>query len=316
MNALMMAISGTLRPLSGTITLSGTLPAPTVGTAYSGSVTATLVDGATGTLTITVDQLPAGLALGATTNNGDGTFTAPVTGTPTTQQTITSTFNATGGSVNATPLAHQFVVGVASPVLVQQIVVAGNFTTSNTLAFKQAVTAGNTLLLGAHSTSTATFTAPSGWSLIRSQAISGDSGGGTIDYYQRTSDGTETGVSGSWSGAIKSNSLFVQEYEGAVQFGTSMASKYTASGAQVTIGPTDAPPNSGAIPALFVMEFFQTTSASAPSPWITAYASGGANNNSALIMSEPAPNAAVTVTVAYSGTPSSAPQAGNLWVYI
>lgn len=65
------------------VSITANLPDAVVGYAYTGSVTAQNINGATGSITITVDALPAGLTLGATVDNGDGTFTAPVTGTPT-----------------------------------------------------------------------------------------------------------------------------------------------------------------------------------------------------------------------------------------
>jgi hypothetical protein len=65
------------------VSITANLPDAVVGYAYTGSVTAQNINGATGAITITVDSLPAGLSLGSTVDNGDGTFTAQVTGTPT-----------------------------------------------------------------------------------------------------------------------------------------------------------------------------------------------------------------------------------------
>jgi hypothetical protein len=64
------------------VSITANLPDAVVGYAYTGSVTAQNINGATGSITITVDSLPTGLTLGSTVDNGDGTFTAPVTGTP------------------------------------------------------------------------------------------------------------------------------------------------------------------------------------------------------------------------------------------
>ncbi|HET9817701.1 MAG TPA: hypothetical protein VFP92_00865 [Rhodanobacteraceae bacterium] len=66
-----------------TISITANLPDAVIGYAYTGSVTAQNINGATGAITITVDTLPMGLTLGDTVDNGDGTYTAPVTGTPT-----------------------------------------------------------------------------------------------------------------------------------------------------------------------------------------------------------------------------------------
>jgi hypothetical protein len=65
------------------VSITASLPDAVIGYAYAGSVTAQNINGATGAITITVDSLPAGLTLGSTVDNGDGTYTAPVTGTPT-----------------------------------------------------------------------------------------------------------------------------------------------------------------------------------------------------------------------------------------
>ena len=65
------------------VSITASLPDAVIGYAYTGSVTAQNINGATGAITITVDSLPAGLTLGSTVDNGDGTYTAPVTGTPT-----------------------------------------------------------------------------------------------------------------------------------------------------------------------------------------------------------------------------------------
>jgi hypothetical protein len=91
------------------ITLSATFPSsPHVGDTVNFDVIATLVGGATGTLTIGVDQLPAGLTLGATSQMDATHYKATVSGTLTTVQDITGTFDATGGSVAATSLTHEF----------------------------------------------------------------------------------------------------------------------------------------------------------------------------------------------------------------
>jgi hypothetical protein len=63
------------------ILLSANLPDGIRGYAYSGTITAINVGGATGDIEITVDQLPAGLTLGDTTTQDGTTYTAPITGT-------------------------------------------------------------------------------------------------------------------------------------------------------------------------------------------------------------------------------------------
>jgi hypothetical protein len=93
------------------LTFSADLPDGTVGTAYSGSLTVTRQPNCSGDVTIALDtgsSLPAGLILGATVDNGDDTFTAPVTGTPTTGGAVSTTFTGTDGVQTATPLEHDF----------------------------------------------------------------------------------------------------------------------------------------------------------------------------------------------------------------
>ena len=61
------------------LTFTTTLPSGTANAAYNGSVTVSRQPNAVGAMTISVDsgfQLPDGLTLGATTDNGDNTWTA------------------------------------------------------------------------------------------------------------------------------------------------------------------------------------------------------------------------------------------------
>lgn len=110
------------------ITLSATFPSsPHVGDTVSFDVTATLVGGATGALTVTVDQLPAGLALGTTSQVDATHYKATVSGTLTNVQDITSTFGATGGSVAATSLVHDFNVTAATATAPGYVVGAADY---------------------------------------------------------------------------------------------------------------------------------------------------------------------------------------------
>jgi hypothetical protein len=63
------------------ILLSASLPDGIRGYPYAGTISATNIGGATGAITITVDSLPAGLALGETTTDDGVTYTATITGT-------------------------------------------------------------------------------------------------------------------------------------------------------------------------------------------------------------------------------------------
>jgi hypothetical protein len=65
------------------VVINFNIPVGTVGVAYAGTVTGTNVGGATGSIEISVDQLPPGLVLGTSVDNGDGSYTAAITGTPT-----------------------------------------------------------------------------------------------------------------------------------------------------------------------------------------------------------------------------------------
>lgn len=104
-----------LRPANPAITLDATFPTNLhVGSTGSFDITATELDGATGSLTVAGSSLPDGMSVGATTDNGDGTFTATVTYDLTTAQDVTSSFSATGGSVAATALTHEFNVQAAA----------------------------------------------------------------------------------------------------------------------------------------------------------------------------------------------------------
>lgn len=76
------------------VIMNTSLPTVTIGSPYSGTVTVSLCDNATGPVGITVDQLPSGLNLGSPVNNGDGTWSSTISGTPTSNN-ITSSFTVT-----------------------------------------------------------------------------------------------------------------------------------------------------------------------------------------------------------------------------
>jgi hypothetical protein len=175
MNAMLMAIRARANHLSApAITLYAAFPAtPHVGDVVSFDVTATLVDGATGTLTITVDTLPAGLSLGGTSMVDATHYKATVSGTLTTVQNVTSTFGATGGSVSATPLVHAFNVTAASTVIVQ-VGSATIFTaTSGNLTLPTGCQAGDVLVIANRG---AGMPAPSGFTTLLVLTSYGTSG--------------------------------------------------------------------------------------------------------------------------------------------
>lgn len=86
-----------LKPKTPAITISYTLPSGTVGAAYTGSVSATCVDGAAAPSGITITGLPAGLSAGTMTHTGN-VYTVPITGTPTTAATSSVSMSATNGT--------------------------------------------------------------------------------------------------------------------------------------------------------------------------------------------------------------------------
>lgn len=107
--SLILAISGVLHALTAPSvqftaeSLGGTLQ---VGTAFSGSVTATNQGGATGTITYGATGLPAGLTI--------NTATGAITGTPTASGTFSASITATNGTQSATPYAWSGTVAASA----------------------------------------------------------------------------------------------------------------------------------------------------------------------------------------------------------
>lgn len=109
----------------GTVTLDATFPPNVnVGDTVNFDVTAALSDGASGAPTISVDQLPNGLSLGATTIVDTMNYKATVSGTRADANEVVSTFTTAGASVNASPLIHDFIVA--------NITLSANFPTNLT----------------------------------------------------------------------------------------------------------------------------------------------------------------------------------------
>lgn len=132
--------------------LSGLPASGTTGDAYSGVVKATLIDGATAAPTITVDALPAGLTLGSTTYSA-GVYSATVTGTPTTVQTLTSHFSASNGAQAAATgsIGYSIADGSALLSLAATSAMVGwtdaSFKTSFEFASGVAVETGDTVVI-------------------------------------------------------------------------------------------------------------------------------------------------------------------------
>lgn len=164
-----------LRKKATGITLSATFPSsPHVGDAISFDVTATLVDGATGTPTINViDPLPAGLSLGSTSMVDATHYKATVSGTLTTVQDITGTFGTTGGSPNATPLAHEFNVTAAATTITKVGTPVIFTATSGNLPLPTGCQAGDVLVIANRG---AGMPAPSGFTTLLASTSYGTSG--------------------------------------------------------------------------------------------------------------------------------------------
>lgn len=183
---------------AGGIAIATNLAAPVVGQPYTGSVTVTLSGGAVGPVTITVDELPDGLSLGAVTQVDAQTYRADVDGTPTTAQTVASTF--TGSIPNLTPVTAQysFVVGAVSAGLAVVQQVATSLSGDNAtipLTLNAPATAGNLLLAQVSTASGREPPAPTGWTLLTDlTSVAGSSSDSPHALYTHVAAGGETGV--------------------------------------------------------------------------------------------------------------------------
>ncbi len=161
------------------ITLSATFPAsPKVGDAVNFDVTATLADGATGTLTITADTLPAGLSLGATSQVDATHYKATVSGTLTTAATGATNFGATGGSVAAQTLEWDWTVSAAAsgPELVRIFPFTFSDYHATTIPFDVGVQAGDKVILLVSTSANRTvssITNPAGTAWVKDASIQG-----------------------------------------------------------------------------------------------------------------------------------------------
>jgi hypothetical protein len=260
----MLALKPYVAPVPA-ITLTFNLPAGTVGMAYTGSVTATNVDGATGAITITYDALPDGLTAGTIVDNGDGSYTLPITGTPTTAGTTSVAFSATNGTQSASASPSIAVTEAsAAPVLVQQVTAPGVSSGSNTATLPSPTTAGNTLLLVCWSTSTSsTFSVPSGFVLQKQVQTTGT--GGITKYFTKIADGTESVINASTSAGGRG--FAIQEWEGSITLSAAKTAYVTGISTSLAVGPTDAPVGTQ-VPVILAYYTGQSpTSQTWPSGW-------------------------------------------------
>lgn len=229
--------------------------------------------------------------------------------------TFTSTFTASNGSQSKT-LAHVFNVTAAStsPVLVQQKSTGqGGAATSSQLTLDDAPTAGNTLLLVAREFVSGDAITPTGWTPIGEKLPTGSSR--PAAFYKRESDGTEQTIKVNF-GSSNGHGIAVQEWEGTVTFGAMTGVYIPSISDPQQMGPTDAPPNAGALPAMFLFwDNLGTNSTTWPAGWVNSTNSYTfAHNPCEIGTMTTAPGAAVSPSINFTSAPSSFMYWWNIWV--
>jgi hypothetical protein len=300
------------------ITVSMSLPNGNVGSAYSGSISATNVNGATGAITFSADHLPAGLSLGAVTVNGN-TYTQPITGTPTTAATTNTTFTVGNGTQTATPNpTNSFVIGAAVTV---PTFVRYSHNESTVIPATLAVTlsgtpsAGHLLVASYGGYSTHPPTTPAGFTLLLTKA----SGTQQLWVFTKVADGTETVVNfaATASTTIYGCAAGVTEWANSKTGATSsLSTSFSAGVATVTKGPSSAPVSANSLPLnLLYLQLYDPVGISLSSPWTGEYHSANANNSGISYATQPAPNTAVSIT--YTRGTTTAGSAGvfvSVWI--
>lgn len=232
------------------MTLTGTLPGATAGTAYS----ATLTLGGAFTAPVTIDA-SAGVIPAWMSHSVSGT-TVTFSGTPAAGDVGTDTFTvrATDSSTPTAQVAtdaQSVVVSAAgsAPVLVQQASGPGNQATGTTITVSLAAapTSGNTLLLAFYgvNSSDATITL-TGWTLVGTTGA----GSGVVGWYKKVSDGSEQNTTVTFGASNAIHNAAIQEWKGTPTLGTLTGGLASYASGSATLGPTDAPPAS-AVPAMF-----------------------------------------------------------------
>lgn len=295
------------------ISVTQALPDGVVGTAYTGSITATNINGATGAITFTADVLPAGLTLGTAVDNGDGSYTAPITGTPTTEATTVTTFTVTNGTQTVNP-THSFVVSafVAVPTFVR-----ASHNESATIPATLSVTltgtptAGNLLVAAYGGYQSHPPTAPTGFELVTSRSQSST----MMWLFTKIADGTETTVdfaASATTGAFGCAACVV-EYSNAQPGNTSAVapsfssgvSTYTNSTSGDPIGPNSVPLN------FFFLKLYDSLGITANDPWTGAWNAINATDSSLGYFTRSAPGSAVSITYTRGTT-----AAANIAIFI
>lgn len=183
----------------------------------------------------------------------------------------------------------------------------------STLVLPSAPTSGNTLLLSVAAGNGVTVTPPTGFTYQKSATLSGTTS--TVKYYTKTSDGTESDVTPSWSAAHTYQTASVQEWSGSITLGTTSGGYLNGVSSPQTLGPTDAPPTSTAVPS-YLIDFFNFSSGDTytlPAGWTYPSSFSGSLYGGAVPATESAPNAAVSPTLTYTGTTSKIYWA-NIWI--
>jgi hypothetical protein len=265
-----------LRAYNPTFRLLGTLPAATVGTAWTGTLTyagdftgSLSVDASAGTIpawmgTPTIDTTAKTMTWSAT----------PATGTDAgSPYTFTPRLTASGGQVAVGPAQSVAVAAAsASKVPVQQVVGLGQTTVgAPTITLNSAPIAGNTLLMLVQNTSTASgTTAPTGWTPVAS--ITGSGVTGRRSLYQRTADGTEgTAITGP-NNSAGYMTVSITEWTGSVTAAFGTAGQSTGGTSSLVVGPFAAP-SASAVPVVALG--YMGASPTAPLTWPSGWTGAG-----------------------------------------
>jgi hypothetical protein len=276
------------------MTLTGTLPGGTVGTAYSADLTL----GGTYTTPVTIDFSSGTKPAWMTVTVGTGKVT--FSGTPTTAETETFTPRATdsSGTPQTATAAQSIVIAASSsgPSVVQSrsTTVTGGVT-SGGLSFTGTPTAGNKLIAGVSVQvfgGGATVATPTGWTFLNSRIND------TITQYlfTKVSDGTETGISVTVSKAAHIG-ISIAEVVGTFGTVSGKGLNQASGNTSYAVGPSDAPIGAASIPLAFIgsQGFLAGTPPTVGSPWTLATSTG--TNTNAFLAYRAAPNAAASATL-------------------
>jgi hypothetical protein len=168
-------------------------------------------------------------------------------------------------------------------------------------------TAGNLLLASCRTYKTRLSNTPGGWTLLASLSTGPST---ALQLFGKVSDGTETSVTFTPS-VTWSFSGTIGEWSGAT-LGTVTSGYQTIPVGTLSwsVGPTDSPVSASAVPAFFLNQHLKQLGLAPSSPWTGTY-NGGAAYASGGSFSQPAPNAAVSLSLTSS---SSASANDSCWI--